>query len=136
MSRLYCCGVDAALPFEHLRAIAARPILNRAAMRSISASSSCVGDRDVAVAAVMHDQPLVDQAFEHFFAEAIDAGGGQRVAADVLAVDDRHHVVLRPLRPRQRRSCFAASPLAACGPLAAASLRGQESARRPYGVPM
>ena len=40
------------------------------------------------------DQPLVDHAFERLFAEAIDARGRERVAADVLAVDDRHHVVL------------------------------------------
>ena len=42
----------------------------------------------------MHDQPLVDQAFQHIFAESLDAGGGEGIAADVLAVDDGHHVVL------------------------------------------
>ena len=50
----------------------------------------------------MEDQPLVDQAFQHLFAESLDAGGGQRVAADVLAVDHGHHVVLGPLAERHR----------------------------------
>ena len=83
--------------FEHLQPLLL-PILNRFAMRSISASTILIGDFDLAIVAVMQDEPLVDEAFEHFVAEALDAGGGQRVAADVLAVDDGHHVVLAGAR--------------------------------------
>ena len=60
-----------------------------------------VADHQAAIPAVMHDEPLVHQPFQHLLAEAIDAGRSQRVAADILAVDDGHHIVLRPLATRQ-----------------------------------
>ncbi len=55
-------------------------------------------NRDVPVRAVMFDEPLVDHAFEHVLAEPLDARLGQRRPADVLAVDDRHHIVSRRRR--------------------------------------
>ena len=66
-----------------------------------------VGDLDLAILAVVHDQPLVDEAFEHFVAVPFAAGGGECVAADILAVDDGHHVVLRASRLAAARRSFA-----------------------------
>ena len=82
----------------------------------------------------MLDEPLVDHAFERFFAEAIDARGRQRLAANVLAVDDRHHVVLGPLRPRQRIRIRPRTP-AACGLASACACADQKSAHPPWASP-
>ena len=65
-----------------------------------------VGDFDIAVAAVVHDQPLVDEAFEHVFAESLDTGGGQGIALDILAVDDGHHIMSSPFRSAVSRQLF------------------------------
>src|SRR5262249_44096395 len=40
---------------------------------------------------IVHDQPLVDEAFERVLAEALDAGGAERIAAAILAVANGHH---------------------------------------------
>ena len=100
MSRLYCCALMPRSRWS-ISSHCSRPILNRAAMWSISASISAGVTSMPRLRQWCMDQPLVDQALEHFFAVAIDASGSQGVAADVLAVDHGHHVVLRPIDLRQ-----------------------------------
>ena len=62
---------------------------------------------------------LLTKPFQHLLAVAIDAGRSQRVAADILAVDHGHHVVLRPLATRQNSAGLLCAGLLRTGNCAA-----------------
>ena len=105
MSRLYCSLVDAALSLEHLQPLLAADLETLRHPVDFGVDF-LVCHFDVAVAAMVHDEPLVHEAFEHVFAMTFDASRRQGLAADVLAIDDRHHVVLGPFDHRQLVGAF------------------------------
>jgi hypothetical protein len=60
------------------------------------------------------NQPLVHKILEDLFAESIDAGRSERIAADVLAIHDGHHIVLRLLVLRERGAILLGTARGLC----------------------
>jgi hypothetical protein len=106
---------DAALTLEHVEPLLATDLESGGHAIDFSVDF-LVRDRNATVPAVMQNQPLIHQAFEHLFPEAIHAGRSKCVFSNVLTIDDGHHIVLRPLASRHfGTNWLSGRLLAGCG---------------------